>query len=188
MRLDGADQAGLSRPVTKGSLFRPVTEGREAGYRDALGTSGPPVPVTCSPACGKKSLSFLDSRTVVGTPAFLFLDPLTFPMPPTPTPSILSKDSSTNSWTTAFSGRRNGQGPLISVSDPEVWKTNLLCLCYWHTLASLLPVPYWVPPPFPTSPSSPPVFHMGQQLAQQQGWGLHIHTQDLKSEQIREKR
>lgn len=34
-------------------------------------------------------------------------------------------------------------------------------------------------------PATPPVLHVRQQLAQQQGWGLHIHVQDLKSEQRR---
>ena len=32
-------------------------------------------------------------------------------------------------------------------------------------------------------PATPPVLHVGQQLAQQQGRRLHIHIQDLKSEQ-----
>lgn len=40
-------------------------------------------------------------------------------------------------------------------------------------------------PPVPTLPRSlPSLLHVGQQLAQQQGWGLHIHAQDLKSEQV----
>jgi hypothetical protein len=41
-----------------------------------------------------------------------------------------------------------------------------------------------LPPYCPSSPS-PSLLHVGQQLAQQQGWGLHVHIQDLKSEQIR---
>lgn len=39
-----------------------------------------------------------------------------------------------------------------------------------------------LPPPC----NLPPVLHVGQQLAQQQGRGLHIHVQDLKSEQRQE--
>lgn len=40
-------------------------------------------------------------------------------------------------------------------------------------------------PPVPTLPCSlPSLLHVGQQLAQQQGWGLHIDAQDLKSEQV----
>lgn len=49
-----------------------------------------------------------------------------------------------------------------------------------NSCASVSPLP-----PVPTLLCSlPSLLHVGQQLAQQQGWGLHVDAQDLKSEQV----
>ena len=53
-------------------------------------------------------------------------------------------------------------------------------LCSPDSIFALIPHQF----PLPLPPGNlPPVLHVGQQLAQQQGWRLHIHIQDLKSEQ-----
>lgn len=59
---------------------------------------------------------------------------------------------------------------------------DLYVPCVLHPCASVSHSPR--PPPA----AVPPLLHVGQQLAQEQSWGLYVHTQDLKSEERRVRR